>query len=84
MLHNDFAIPDARPILTDGKSLYLLKGGNGRYYLWNDISDFVARLDETSLDKILDGLKKGPISSLGHSLLRGEQTTEEEPAAEAA
>ena len=33
--------------------LFLLDGGDGKYYLWNIISDDVARIEEPNLQKIL-------------------------------
>lgn len=55
-LKDEFNIDNALPVLTDGKSLYLIKGGDGRYYLWNDLSGYAARLELRGLDQILSSL----------------------------
>jgi hypothetical protein len=52
-LRNDFNIPDARPILAGESSLYLLDGGDGKYYFWSEISEWVSRIEEDDLQKIL-------------------------------
>ena len=54
-----YNIPDTRPILTDSTCWYLVEGGDKKYYLWNDISDKMARIEEPSLKKILLLLKNG-------------------------
>jgi len=50
-LMTDYNIPGVRPFLTDRMSLYLLEGGDKKY-----ISDYVARIEEPSLQKILTAL----------------------------
>jgi hypothetical protein len=65
-LMTDYNIPDVRPILTDRKSLYLL---DKKYYLWNDISDYVARIEEPSLQKILTALGSRGLSGISYTLL---------------
>lgn len=32
-LKDEYQIPNAQPILSDGATLYLLDGGDGKYYL---------------------------------------------------
>ena len=54
-----YNIPDTRPILTDNKCWYLVEGGDKKYYLWNDISDEMARIEEPSLKKILALIQGG-------------------------
>lgn len=70
---NDFALPNPRPVLTSGP-YFLIDGGNGRYYLWHDESDFMMELYERNLDNILStlrsdagrwGLVRRQIGSLG-------------------
>ena len=52
-LKDEFNIHNARPVLTDGKTMYLVEGGDGHYYLWNDLSGYAARLEVRGLDQIL-------------------------------
>jgi hypothetical protein len=54
-----YNIPDTRPILTDSTCWYLVEGGDKKYYLWNDISDKMARIEEPSLKKILAIIEEG-------------------------
>jgi hypothetical protein len=72
----DYNIPGVRPILTDKKSLYLLEGGDKKYYLWNVISDYVARIEEPSLQKILAALGSRGLSGISYTILTdiGEQS----------
>jgi len=68
-LKADHNIPDARPILSDSMDLFLLEGGDGKYYLWNDISDYVARIEEPNLQEILGKLGSEGLSGLKLTLL---------------
>jgi len=65
----EYNIPGVRPILTDRKSLYLLEGGDKKYYLWNDISGYVARIEEPSLQKILTTLGSRGLSDIPYTIL---------------
>ena len=48
-------MPNARPILADlhGESLYLIDGGDGKYYSWNDTADGVCLINQPDLEQIL-------------------------------
>jgi hypothetical protein len=65
-----YKIPDARPILNSDtrRALYLLEGGDGKYYLY-EIEDYVARIEEGSLEKILKAVEGGGISNLPYTIL---------------
>ena len=65
----EYNIPDTRPILTDSKSLYLVESRDKKYYLWNDISEDVARIEEPSLQKILALLGSGGLSGIFYTFL---------------
>jgi hypothetical protein len=65
----EYNIPGVRPILTDRKSLYLLEGGDKKYYLWNDVSGYVARIEEPSLQKILTTLGSRGLSDIPYTIL---------------
>src|SRR5271154_2866559 len=67
-LKADHNIPDARPIITNGYS-FLLDGGDGKYYLWNDVSDIVARIEEPDLEKILAKLGSEGLSGIKCTIL---------------
>ncbi len=49
-------LPNPRPILFN-TDLFLLDGGNGKYYMWNEESDYVVELYERNLDNILSVLR---------------------------
>jgi hypothetical protein len=68
-MRTDYNILDIRPILTDRKSLYLLEGGDKKYYMWNDISGYVARIEEPSLQKILVALGSRGLSDISYTVL---------------
>lgn len=53
MLKEFYNIPNARPIIVDGRDLFLLDGGDKRYYVWCGISSDVGRIKERDLRKIL-------------------------------
>jgi hypothetical protein len=67
-LRADHDIPDARPIITD-KYTFLLDGGDGKYYLWNIVSDYVARIEEPNLEEILVKLRSKGLSSIKRTIL---------------
>jgi hypothetical protein len=67
-LKADYNIPDARPIITDRYTV-LLDGGDGKYYLWNDISGIVARIEELDLEKILAKLGSEGLSGIKCTIL---------------
>jgi hypothetical protein len=69
MLKADYNIPDARPILNDRMYLSLLDGGDGKYYLWNGVSDDVARIEESNLQEIVGKLGSEGLSGLKLTLL---------------
>lgn len=47
-------LPNPRPVLCkNSENNFLVDGGNGKYYLYNDISDYVMELYERNLDNIL-------------------------------
>jgi hypothetical protein len=54
----NYNIPDPRPVLTNNAGWYLIEGGDKKYYLWSAMSDDMARIEEPSLQKILDLLDK--------------------------
>jgi hypothetical protein len=68
-LKADHNIPDARPVITDMMHLFLLNGGDGKYYLWNNISDDVARIEEPNLREILAKIGSEGLSGIKHTLL---------------
>lgn len=68
-LKDEYNIPNAEPILNDGAELYLLYGGDQKYYLWDDISDFVARIDASDLETILKTMGEYGVDSPQHTLL---------------
>jgi hypothetical protein len=68
MLKADHNIPDARPIITDRYSV-LLDGGDGKYYLWNDIGGILARIEEPDLEKILAKLESEGLSGIECTIL---------------
>jgi hypothetical protein len=67
-LRADHDIPDARPIITN-KYTFLLDGGDGKYYLWNIVSDYVARIEEPNLEEILAKLGSEGLSSIKRTVL---------------
>lgn len=51
-------LPNPRPVLCkNSENNFLVDGGNGKYYLYNDISDNVMELYERNLDNILSILR---------------------------
>ena len=72
MLKTYYNIPDARPILLDTMFLFLLDGGDGKYYLYNDISGDLARVEEPDLQTILAKLGSEGLSSIKYTLLTEE------------
>jgi hypothetical protein len=72
MLKTDYNIPNARPILNDRMYLYLLDGGDGKYYLWNGVSGDVVRIEESSLQEIVGKLGNEGLSGLKLTLLTEE------------
>ena len=68
-LKADHNIPNARPVLSNTADLFLIEGGDGKYYLWNDISDYVARIEECNLQEILGKLGSQGLSGLELTLL---------------
>lgn len=51
-------LPNPRPVLCkNSENNFLVDGGNGKYYLYNDISDYVMKLYERNLDNILSILR---------------------------
>jgi hypothetical protein len=67
-LKADHNIPDARPIITDRYTV-LLDGGDKKYYLWNDISGTLARIEELDLEKILAKLRSEGLSGIKCTIL---------------
>lgn len=49
--------------------VYLIDGGNGKYYLCGDESEKVSEILETNLDNIIFTLKSGSSNSLGSKML---------------
>jgi hypothetical protein len=69
-LRADHDIPDARPIIRfTNKYTFLLDGGDGKYYLWNIVSDYVARIEEPNLEEILAKLGSEGLSSIKRTVL---------------
>lgn len=68
-LKDGYQIPNAQPILNDGGELYLLDGGDRKYYVWDDISDFVARIDTSDLKTILKTMGEHGYGSLKYTML---------------
>jgi hypothetical protein len=68
MLKADHNIPDARPIITN-KYAYVLDGGDKKYYLWNKVSDYVARIEEPNLEEILAKIENEGVSSIKRTVL---------------
>jgi hypothetical protein len=67
-LKADHNIPNARPIITNRYTI-LLDGGDEKYYLWNIISDDVARIEEPSLEEILAKLGSEGLSGIKCTIL---------------
>jgi hypothetical protein len=67
-LKADHNIPDARPIITN-KYTYVLDGGDKKYYLWNMLSDYVARIEEPNLEEILAKIGDEGVSSIKRTVL---------------
>ena len=68
-LKADYNIPDARPIITDMMDLFLLDGGDGKYYVWNMVSGDVARIEEPNLEEILAKLESEGLSGIKMTIL---------------
>ncbi len=68
-LKDGHKIPNAQPILNDRGALYLLDGGDRKYYLWNDISGDVARIDASDLKTILTTMGEHGVVSLKYTIL---------------
>jgi hypothetical protein len=68
-LKADHNIPDARPVLSDMRDTYLLDGGDGKYYFWNEVCESVARIEEPSLQKILAKLGTEGVSGIKYTIL---------------
>jgi hypothetical protein len=69
-LKADYNIPDARPILNDMMYTFLLEGGDGKYYLWNNVSDDVDRIEEpNNLPEILARLGREGLQGLKCTIL---------------
>jgi hypothetical protein len=60
-LKADHNIPDAPSIITDMYT-FLLDGRDRKYYLYNDISGILARIEELDLEKILAKLRSKGLS----------------------
>jgi hypothetical protein len=67
-LKADHNIPDARPIITD-RYTFLLDGRDRKYYLYNDISGILARIEELDLEKILAKLRSEWLSGIKCTIL---------------
>lgn len=58
LFQKNLGLPNPRPVLCKhSESKFLIDGGNGRYYLWHDIIDWVTELYERNLDNILSILR---------------------------
>lgn len=68
-LKDEHKIPNAQPILNDRGALYLLDGGDRKYYLWSDISGAVARIDASDLKTILTTMGEHGVVSLKYTIL---------------
>ena len=60
---SEFAMPDPLPVIENhgyNQGLVLIDGGDGKYYLWHDVSDDVFELYERNLTKILSKFGQNP------------------------
>jgi len=72
-LKAEYNIPNARPILNDTMYTYLLDGGDGKFYWWNDVSGSVGRIEEpNNLREILVTLHDEGLSGIKYTLLTEE------------
>lgn len=69
-LKEKYKIPNAYPILNDRSCLYLIDGGDQKYYLWNDTSDDVAKIDESDRQKILKAIGEHGVTGLKYKILK--------------
>jgi hypothetical protein len=78
-LRTYYNIPKPQFILnSNGRSNFLLKGGDRKYYIWNDIANDVWRIEERSLQKILAALESGGLSKLSRTLLYAQDSDPEQ------
>lgn len=73
-LKDEYKIPNAQPILNDRSCLYLINGGDEKYYLWNDTSGDVARIHQSDLPKILKTIGEHGVAGLEYTVLKKWQT----------
>lgn len=65
-------MPNPLPIIAYKQNrIWLIDGRNGKFYLWQDVEDFVGEVYERNLAIILSiaGLKKTKWRRLGHLVL---------------
>lgn len=67
------------PILTDNQSEYIFEEEGRGFYVWNDISGKVAKIEESSLEDIIAKLKDGGLHSLKLSSLKTVDSPSGEP-----
>lgn len=69
-LKDKYKVPNAYPILSDRSCLYLIDGGDKKYYLWNDTSDDVAKIDASDRKEILTALGQHGVKGVKYSILK--------------
>jgi hypothetical protein len=74
-----YNLPKPQFILnSNNRSDFLLKGGDRKYYLWNDIANDVWRIEERSLQKILAILESEGLLKLSKTLLDAQDSSDSE------
>lgn len=69
-LHPSVHFSHPRPILTDTEATYIFEEEGRGYFIWNDISGYVAEIREKSWDDIIEKMNEGGVTSITLSLLR--------------
>lgn len=69
-LHPSLYFSRPRPILTDTQSIYIFEEKGRGYFVWNDISGFVAEIKENSWEDIIGKMRDGGLFSMTLSPLR--------------
>lgn len=68
-LKEKYKIPNAHSILNDRSCLYLIDGGDQKYYLWNDTSGNVAKIDEYDRQEFLKDIGGHDLTGLKYKIL---------------
>jgi hypothetical protein len=57
------------PARHTNRYTYVLDGGDKKYYLWNTVSNYVARIEEPNLEEILAKMGSEGVSSIKRTVL---------------